>query len=160
MKKRKRLVVLLILLLCVVIAILAYLLWRNSAEKPEPADGSGVVMEPIGGEIRNDLPGVVIPGWGAMVLPAGKTEAETSLYNPEKNEGYYDLSFTLTLDETGEELFATGKVAPGYQCSKVTLNRALEAGEYAATLLVQPYLQSDPDAQLNRANVSLKLIVK
>lgn len=160
MKKRKLLVGLLILLLCAVIAVLAYLLWKNSAEDLETVNGGGVTIEPIGGEIRDDLPGVVIPGWGAMTLPAGETEAETPLYNPEGNEGYYDLSFTLTLDETGEELFATGKVAPGYQCSKVTLNRALEAGEYEATLLVQPYLQSDPDTQLNRANVSLKLIVK
>ena len=160
MKKRKLLVGVLILLLCAVIAILAYLLWKQSAEEPETVNGGGVVVEPIGGEICEDLPGVVIPGWGAMVLPAGETEAETTLYNPEKNEGYYDLSFTLTLDETGEEVFTTGKIAPGYRCSKVTLNRALEAGEYEATLLVQPYLQSDPDAQLNRANVSLTLIVK
>ena len=160
MKKKKLLVGMLILLLCAVIAVLSYLLWQHSAEEPEPTNGGGVVVEPIGGEIREDLPGVVIPGWGAMVLPAGETEAETTLYNPEKNEGYYDLSFTLTLDETGEEVFTTGKIPPGYRCSKVTLNRALEAGEYAATLLVQPYLQSDTDAQLNRANVSLTLIVK
>ena len=159
MKKRKLLVGILILLLCAVIAILSYLLWKHSAEKPEPANGGGVVVEPIGGKIRDDLPGVVIPGWGAMKLPAGATEAETTLYNPQKNEGYYDLSFTLTLDETGEEVFNTGKIAPGYRCSMVTLNRALEVGEYEATLLVQPYLQDDSDAQLNRAKVSLKLIV-
>ena len=160
MKKRKLLVGALILLLCAVITILAYLLWKNSDEEPETVNSGGVVVEPISGEIRDDLRGCVIPGWGAMMLPAGETEAETSLYNPEENEGYYDLSFTLTLDETGEELFATGKVAPGYQCSKVTLNHALEAGEYEATLLVQPYLQSDPEVQLNRANVSLTIIVK
>ncbi len=160
MKKRKLLVGILILLLCAVIAVLAYLLWKHSAEEPEAVNGGGVVVEPIGGEISSNLPGVVIPGWSAMKLPAGETEAETTLYNPEKNEGYYDLSFTLTLDETGEEVFTTGKIPPGYRCSKVTLNRALEAGKYEATLLVQPYLQSDTDAQLNRANVSLTLIVK
>lgn len=159
MKKSKRLVGILIILLCAVIAILSYLLWKRPTERPETVNG-GVMIEPIGGEVRDDLPGVVIPGWGAMKLPARETEVETPLYNPKENKGYYDLSFTLTLDETGEEVFTTGKVAPGYQCSMVTLNRTLEAGEYKATLLVQPYLQNDSDTLINRANVSLKLIVK
>ena len=52
MKKRKLLVGILILLLCAVIAVLAYLLWKHSAEEPEAVNGGGVVVEPIGGEPR------------------------------------------------------------------------------------------------------------
>lgn len=104
-------------------------------------------------------PGVAIPGWGSMTIPAGVTEVATSMKNPEANEGWYYLTFELRLKETDEVLFTTGLIPPGQYCNKVTLTRALEPGEYAAIIHVQPYRISD-QSPTNNADMETVLIVK
>ena len=104
-------------------------------------------------------PGVAIPGWGSMTIPAGVTEAATSMRNPEANEGWYYLTFELRLKDTDEVLFTTGLIPPGQYCNKVTLTRPLEPGEYAAVIHVQPYRISD-QSPTNNADIETVLIVK
>ena len=112
-------------------------------------------------------PGVAIPGWGSITLPAGVTEAATTLKNPEANEGWYYLTFEMRLptvdEETGEEsyevLFTTGLIPPGQYCNQVTLTRPLEAGEYNVILHVQPYRMSDK-TPTNNADTETLLIVE
>lgn len=112
------------------------------------------------------MPGIAIPGWGSITLPAGVTEASTALQNPEANEGWYYLTFEMrlpTVDEaTGEEgyevLFTTGLIPPGQYCNKVTLNRPLEPGEYRAVVHVQPYTIENL-TPTNNADMETVLIV-
>ncbi|MBR3796539.1 MAG: hypothetical protein IKK34_11045 [Clostridia bacterium] len=104
-------------------------------------------------------PGVAIPGWGSMTIPAGVTEVQTSMQNPAANEGWYYLTFQLRMKDTGEVLFTTGLIPPGQYCNKVTLTRALEPGEYPAIIHVQPYRISD-QSPTNNADMETVLIVK
>ena len=104
-------------------------------------------------------PGVAIPGWGSMTIPAGVTEVQTAMQNPEANEGWYYLTFELRLKDTNEVIFTTGLIPPGQYCNKVTLTRALEPGEYAAIVHVQPYRISD-QSPTNNADMETVLIVK
>lgn len=104
-------------------------------------------------------PGVAIPGWGSMTIPAGVTEVATSMQNPEANDGWYYLTFELRLKETDEVLFTTGLIPPGQYCNKVTLSRALEPGEYAAVIHVQPYRIADL-TPTNNADMETTLIVE
>ena len=104
-------------------------------------------------------PGVAIPGWGSMSIPAGVTEARTSMKNPEANEGWYYLTFELRLKDTGEVIFTTGLIPPGQYCNKVNLTRALEPGEYPAIIHVQPYRIAD-QSPTNNADMETMLIVK
>lgn len=106
------------------------------------------------------LPGIAIPGWGSIRLPAGVTEAPVALNNPEANAGWYDMTFELRLKETDEVIFTTGLVSPGQYCNQVTLNRPLEAGEYAAILHVQPYMQDENQTPTNNADMETTLFVE
>ena len=149
----------LIVLLLAIIAVLLLILFKPNQETP----GQGVVFEPNDTEQANigtSLPGISIPGWSAIKLPSGVKEAEVSLHNPEGNAGYYDLSFTLKLADSGEVIFSTGLIEPGYKCSRVTLSRELSPGEYNATLFIQPCLQDEDQTPTNNAELEILLIVE
>ena len=135
----------------------------SACKKPsENKPGQGIVFEPNKPteSSQSALPGISIPGWKAIKLPAGKLGADVSLHNPDANAGYYDLSFTLKLADSEEVIFTTGSIPPGYKCSRVTLTRELEPGNYLATLFVQPYLQDEHQTPTNNAELEILLIVE
>ncbi|MDO5425537.1 MAG: hypothetical protein Q4F41_17635 [Eubacteriales bacterium] len=129
---------------------------QETAQALEIDPNAGAETEP---EPETQEPGVAIPGWGSITLPAGVTEANVSLTNPTENTDWYYLTFELSLKDTGEVLFTTGLIPPGQACNKVTLTRELEAGEYVAVLHVQPYRMSD-QTPTNSASMELTLIVE
>ena len=141
-------------------------------EKPAPTETPMLQIDPNAGALITPTPapvqpGIAIPGWGSITLPAGVTEASTALQNPEANEDWYYLTFEMrlpTTDEaTGEEgyevLFTTGLIPPGQYCNKVTLNRPLEPGEYKAVVHVQPYTIENM-TPTNNADMETVLIVE
>ena len=101
-------------------------------------------------------PGIKIPGYASISLPAGEKDVKISLLNPEENPCYF--TFELVLDDTGETLYTSNLVEPGKAIREETLSRALDAGEYAATIKICTYSLED-NAQLNGANVKTKLLV-
>ena len=177
-RRGKRMQMLIALLAVVVLAVVAALVWKYAqpeaipAATATPAPTVELQIDPNAGELVTPTPaptepGVAIPGWGSITLPAGVTEAATTLKNPEANEGWYYLTFEMRLptvdEETGEEsyevLFTTGLIPPGQYCNQVTLTRALEAGEYNVILHVQPYRMSDK-TPTNNADTETLLIVE
>ena len=177
-RRGKRMQMLIALLAVVVLAVVAALVWKYAqpeaipAATETPAPTVELQIDPNAGELVTPTPaptepGVAIPGWGSITLPAGVTEAATTLKNPEANEGWYYLTFEMRLptvdEETGEEsyevLFTTGLIPPGQYCNQVTLTRALEAGEYNVILHVQPYRMSDK-TPTNNADTETLLIVE
>lgn len=177
-RRGKRMQLLIALLAVVVLAVVAALVWKYAqpeaipAATATPAPTVELQIDPNAGELVTPTPaptepGVAIPGWGSITLPAGVTEAATTLKNPEANEGWYYLTFEMRLptvdEETGEEsyevLFTTGLIPPGQYCNQVTLTRALEAGEYNVILHVQPYRMSDK-TPTNNADTETVLIVE
>ncbi len=167
-----------LLAVVVLAAVAAVLIWQST--KPEvvpvptasPTPTVELEIDPNAGELVTPTPaptepGVAIPGWGSITLPAGVTEAATTLKNPEANEGWYYLTFEMRLptvdEETGEEsyeaLFTTGLIPPGQYCNQVTLTRALEPGEYNVILHIQPYRMSDK-TPTNNADTETVLIVE
>ncbi len=133
---------------------------RTPAPKLEIDPNAGAKVTPTPAPT---MPGIAIPGWGSITLPAGVTEAAASLQNPEANEGWYYLTFELRLPEEDGEgyevLFTTGLILPGQYCNKVTLNRPLEPGEYKAVVHVQPYT-IDTQTPTNNADMETVLIVQ
>lgn len=158
----------LIALLFLVIIVLVYALIRQpvpGSEPPAETDRPALTVDPNAGEKITPTPaptepGIAIPGWSNIKLPAGQTEAQTSLYNPEDNEGWYYLTFELRLKETDEVVFATGLIPPGQYLNQVTLTRALEKGRYDAILHVQPYRMADAQSPTNNADLDILLIVE
>lgn len=73
--------------------------------------------------------------------------------------GDYYMTFALYLKDGDELLYKSGLVAPGKHIQKITLNRALSAGEYDAYVFLQPYL-SDMKTECNNGKVVIKLKVE
>lgn len=167
-------------LLAVVVleAVAAVLIWQSTKPEAAPVPTASptptveLEIDPNAGELVTPTPaptepGVAIPGWGSITLPAGVTEASTTLKNPDANADWYYLTFEMRLpivdEETGEEsyeaLFTTGLIPPGQYCNQVTLTRALEPGEYNVILHVQPYRMSDK-TPTNNADTETLLIVE
>lgn len=74
---------------------------------------------------------IAIPGYEKLSFAAGKTAQAVNLKNPPENA----CTFVLTLTLEGGETLWTGKaLSPGEAFTRITLNKALDAGEYPATL--------------------------
>ena len=150
----------------ILLIIIAILLSVMLIPDHEPSStGAGVVLEPNSSQnqVGNDkvqLPEIAIPGWSAIKLPAGVDEADVSLHNPESNKGFYNLSFTLKIAESGDVIFSTGPIEPGFKCSHVALSKKLEPGEYDAVMFVQPYMQDEQQTPTNNAELEILLIVE
>jgi len=142
-------------------------------KKPTPTEtqlggGVGLVIDPNQGdyvapETETQL-GIAIPGWGEITLPPNQTEnIVVDFYNPEANEGKYYLSFELYLEnEDGSKdiLYKSNLIEPGKHIQKITLNHALEKGEYEAVIHVQPYKFDGTLAATNNLDAKCKLVVK
>ena len=130
--------------------------------------GGGLVIDPNAGdyvapEAPKQEPGVAIPGWGSMTIPANTQVLDmVDFYNPIENDGLYYLTFTFGLvDSNGditEVLWQSQAVPPGKHIQKITMSRGLPAGTYSATVYVQPYRMSD-ESPTNSADMRTKLTV-
>ena len=163
---KKTLTVLGIVLLLLVLGLAIFLLSKpngGSGAVPAARPTVSLVVDPNIGNTPTPAPpepGIAIPGWGSIILPAGTLSADVDLFNPEDNRDWYYLTYQLRLKQTGEVLFQTGLIPPGTRCTRVTLNRKLEPGSYDGVMHVQPYYIKDPPAPTNNADLDLKIIVR
>ena len=100
---------------------------------------------------------IAIPGYEKLDFAAGKTAQTVNLKNPAENACTFVLS--LTLDEGGETLWTGEALSPGEAFTRITLNRALDAGEYAATLHYDCHTIED-NQPLNGAEIQLTIEVR
>ena len=99
---------------------------------------------------------IAIPGYEKLSFEAGKTAQPVNLKNPAENA----CTFVLTLSLTDGETLWTGKaLSPGETFTRITLSKALDAGEYPATLHYDCYTIED-NQPLNGAEIQLTLEVK
>lgn len=82
-----------------------------------------------------------------MRFKAGQTEQEYVLRNPEGNPCYFQ--FQIILDDTGEMIYESDLVPPGYAIAKFNLTHPLEAGTYAATVNYKTYSFDSEQNPLN-----------
>ena len=99
---------------------------------------------------------ISIPGYEKLSFAAGKTAQTVNLKNPLENACTFVLTLTL---EDGETLWTGKALSPGEAFTRITLTRALDAGEYPATLHYDCYTIED-NQPLNGAEIQLTLEVK
>ncbi len=100
---------------------------------------------------------IAIPGYEKLSFEAGKTTQAVNLKNPPENACTFVL--TLTLDESGETLWTGEALSPGEAFTRITLKKALDAGEYPARLHYDCYTIED-HKPLNGAEIELMLTVR
>ena len=99
---------------------------------------------------------IAIPGYEELDFAAGKAEQAVDLKNPPENACTFVLS--LTLDD-GTTLWTGEALSPGEAFTHITLNKALDVGDYPATLHYDCYTIED-NQPLNGAEIQLTLEVK
>ena len=99
---------------------------------------------------------IAIPGYEKLSFEAGKTAQAVNLKNPAENACTFVLTLTL---EGGETLWTGEALQPGEAFTRIMLERALDAGEYPATLHYDCYTIED-NQPLNGAEIQLTLEVK
>ncbi|HJJ31233.1 MAG TPA: hypothetical protein O0X97_03180 [Methanocorpusculum sp.] len=153
------LILIIVLLAAILIGGGIFAVYFLTSGNQQPVTG-GVGYDPTATDIETEdvKPGVAIPGWSKMTIPANTKEISVDFFNPESNSGYYSMTFELALEDTGEVLFTSGLILPGKRLTTVTLNRALPAGEYNALLTVQPYTLDTQDPT-NNLQSKMKLVV-
>lgn len=99
---------------------------------------------------------IAIPGYEKLSFAAGKTAQAVNLKNPPENA----CTFVLTLTLEGGETLWTGKaLSPGEAFTRITLSRALDAGDYPATLHYDCFSLND-STPLNGAEIQLTIEVR
>ena len=166
---RAKWIILLVVIFAVIAAFLIVHPWTWGDDSPSviptpTPPGGGLIIDSGAGDYVTPTqtqtePGVAIPGWGSITIPANQQTVSVDFSNPERNEGLYYLTFKLILSDTGEVLYESNAVPPGKHIQSITLTRALPAGIYAAVVHVQPYRMSD-ETPTNNADMKTTLIVK
>ena len=96
---------------------------------------------------------IAIPGYEKLSFAAGKTMQVVNLKNPAENACTFVLTLTL---EDGETLWTGEALSPGEAFTRITLTRALDAGEYPATLHYDCFSLND-NTPLNGAEIQLTI---
>lgn len=99
---------------------------------------------------------IAIPGYETLSFKAGSKAQIVRLTNPPENACTFVLS--LTLDD-GTTLWTGKALSPGEAFTRITLTKALDAGEYPATLHYDCYTIED-NQPLNGAEIELIIEVK
>lgn len=99
---------------------------------------------------------IAIPGYEKLSFAAGKTAQTVNLKNPPENACTFVLTLML---EDGETLWTGKALSPGEAFTRITLTRALDAGEYPATLHYDCFSLQD-HTPLNGAEILLTIEVK
>ena len=99
---------------------------------------------------------IAIPGYEKLSFAAGKTAQAVNLKNLPENACTFVLALTL---EGGETLWTGKALSPGEAFTRITLSRALDAGEYPATLHYDCFSLND-NTPLNGAEIQLTIEVR
>ncbi|WP_049946199.1 hypothetical protein [Butyrivibrio sp. WCD2001] len=99
---------------------------------------------------------IAIPGYETLSFAAGKTAQTVRLTDPPENACIFVLSLVLN---DGETIWTGEALSPGEEFTRITLNKALDKGEYPATIHYDCYSIED-NTPLNGAEIKLTLEVK
>ena len=164
-KKNKLLLV--VITCAVVIAAVVLVSVLSHIDHTAESSGVGLTFDPSSGIYTPDIKdadeaehsGIAIPGWDHIEIEADKTDVTVNLINPEDNADRYYMQFTVYLYGEDEPLAETGLIRGGESALELDLAHPLSAGEYPATVHIQPYRVQDT-TPTNNADIELMLIVK
>lgn len=105
-----------------------------------------------------DPSGITLPGYSALTFAANSKKVALELPNPTGNPCYF--RYTLTIVETGEEIYQSELLAPGKAIETLTLNQALSAGTYTLRIEIDTFSLTDGTTPMNGGVQEVKLTVK
>ncbi|MBE5803141.1 MAG: hypothetical protein E7316_01345 [Clostridiales bacterium] len=113
-------------------------------------------------EIQQELNRVVEEGMfnisiaSAIVFTSPEAEGQARIENTEAN--HYHMQVDIFLDETGELVYASKLLQPGYSIENIRLTSALAPGEYNATAVFSAITQEEMQL-FGQAAAQIKLYI-
>jgi FtsZ-interacting cell division protein ZipA len=101
---------------------------------------------------------ISIPGVKSMKISKDSKTASVDLYNPSKNNCYFEIS--IILKDSNKQIYKSNLVRPGQHIYQIDLSQTLPKGEYTAILHYDTYAMDDNYTELNGANIEFTLIVE
>lgn len=114
-------------------------------------------------EIQAELDKIVRQGMfnisinSTVIMERGSDEAELRIENIAAN--IHLMSVQITLDDTGEVIYTSGLIEPGYYIQSVPLNAVLAKGTYSATAVFTAY-DSQTEAPVGQAAARITIRVE
>lgn len=162
--------ILLMLLALAAIAGLAFGIHAavQASAEPETTTAPAGVLDPNAEEglgqldvpehIDTDTAMIDFNGITEMHFVAGQREQNYVFSNPKDNPCYYKI--TVTLSDTGETIYTSDLLPPGYSISRFEISRELEVGEYATLVHFDTYSFDKEQRPLNKMNFRTTIIVE
>lgn len=101
------------------------------------------------GEMVNPNPANIrLPGIDKIYADSGDVHVEQLLLNVEGNA--YNLQYTITLDQTGEELYQSKVIPPGYGVKEFDMSQSFQKGEYPISITVNSSAAEDQEKSTDR----------
>ena len=113
---------------------------------------------PLVNDNASNSGGITLPGYSAITCYNGQRKISIELPNPHGNPCYF--RYTLTIVETGEEIYKSELLEPGKTLETLTLNQALAAGVYTLRIEIDTFSLADGTTPMNGGVQEVKLIVK
>lgn len=168
-EKKGKLQLLIILLLLALLALGAGMYYQLTKE--EPLDRLARDSLALGGMLPGKTPeeisnllnekveeGMVNIGIAAEpVFEQNGKKGRLGIENIAANR--YSFRVTLTLDETGEVIYESGLIDPGYYIEFVELNKTLQAGDHPAMASIVTYSLDETEDEIAETRVKLILHV-
>ncbi len=154
-EKKKKYRWILLLLCLILIAVLLYLFWNRETDQNLKAgflpglDEEALQAEVDGNYIRMQIN-------STPVFEDGSSEGNLYIGNPETNR--YDMYVVITLEESGEVIYDSGLIPPGYYIDYDTLQVELEEGRHKALAEISYYNENE-DVQ-SQSNIMLEVVIK
>jgi len=169
----RKIIPIIIVLLLVIMLLLAGLIYYFLALQPaknekevvggrrEAAALQGSIKMKTEEEIQEELSNVVEEGMfrisiASEIVGIENGMNEVRIENNQSNR--YLMQVSIYLDETGEEIYATDLIDPGYYIQSTEFDKTLKAGEYDATAVFTA-LYTDTEEIVGTAGANVKIIV-
>lgn len=101
---------------------------------------------------------ITLPGYPALTFFSNSKKVAIELPNPSGNPCYF--RYTLTIVETGEEIYQSELIEPGKMLGTITLDKALTAGTYTLRITIDTFSLADGTTPMNGGVQEVKLTVK
>lgn len=130
-----RVLVMLLCLCCLLGGGLCY--FKNTLK---PSDDTPIKIKT--GQLTNPNPNNIrLPGIEKIYMEANQKHVNQPLLNVEGNA--YNLKYTIVLAQTGEVLYTSKVIKPGYGVKQFDMNRTFKKGQYPITITVSSSAQQD-----------------
>ena len=124
---------------------------------------AGLLKGKDGEEISNILGEKIAEGMvnvsieGNVLFEQNGKKGRLGIQNIEANR--YSFTVDLILDDTGETIYQSNLIDPGYYIEYVELNKTLSAGTYSATAVFKTYSLDETEDQIGEVNTKINLEV-